>query len=83
MFRTLKDLENYEIGATDGSIGRVLDFYFDDHDWVVRYLVVDAGTWLTSREVLISPPIHSRPGLEPSTSAGVTYQGAGQKQSQH
>ena len=55
MLRTLKDLENYEIGATDGSIGRVLDFYFDDHDWVVRYLVVDAGTWLTSREVLISP----------------------------
>ncbi len=55
MLRTLKDLENYEIGATDGSIGEVKDFYFDDHDWVVRYLVVDAGTWLTSRKVLISP----------------------------
>ena len=55
MLRSLKDLENYEIGATDGSIGQVKDFYFDDHDWVVRYLVVDAGSWLTSRKVLISP----------------------------
>lgn len=55
MLRTLKDLEDYEISATDGTIGKVKDFYFDDHDWVVRYLVVDAGTWLTSRNVLISP----------------------------
>jgi sporulation protein YlmC with PRC-barrel domain len=55
MLRTLKDLEHYEIGATDGSIGHVKDFYFDDHDWVVRYLVVDTGTWLASRKVLVSP----------------------------
>ena len=55
MLRTLADLENYEIGAIDGRIGHVKDFYFDDHDWVVRYLVVDAGTWLNSRKVLISP----------------------------
>ena len=56
MLRKVKDLENYEIAATDCSIGHVKDFYFDDHDWVVRYLVVDAGTWLTSRKVLVAPP---------------------------
>jgi sporulation protein YlmC with PRC-barrel domain len=55
MLLTLKDLENEQIDATDGSIGQVKDFYFDDHDWVVRYLVVDAGSWMTSRKVLISP----------------------------
>ncbi len=55
MLRTLKDLESAEISATDGNIGDIKDFYFDDHEWVVRYLVVDAGTWLTSRKVLISP----------------------------
>jgi sporulation protein YlmC with PRC-barrel domain len=55
MLRSLKDLENYEIGATDGHIGHVKDFYFDDHDWVVRYLIVDTGPWLFGREVLISP----------------------------
>ena len=55
MLRSLNDLENYEMGATDGDIGRVVDFYFDDHNWVIRYLVVETGTWLSSRKVLISP----------------------------
>jgi hypothetical protein len=55
MLRELKDLENYKISATDGEIGHVKDFYFEDDAWVVRYFVVDAGTWLSSRKVLISP----------------------------
>jgi hypothetical protein len=33
----------------------VKDFFFDDEAWVVRYLVVEAGSWLSSRKVLISP----------------------------
>jgi hypothetical protein len=33
----------------------VTDFLFDDEAWVVRYLVVDTGSWLSSRMVLISP----------------------------
>ena len=55
MLRSIKDLEGYAVGATDGPIGHVKDFYFDDQSWVVRYLVVDAGDWLSSRKVLISP----------------------------
>jgi hypothetical protein len=51
----MKDLEDYVIGAADGTIGHVKDFYFDDEAWVIRYLVVDTGTWLSSRTVLISP----------------------------
>ena len=55
MLRSTKDLENYGMGATDGAIGHVKDFYFDDKTWVVRYLVVETGDWLASRKVLISP----------------------------
>lgn len=55
MLRTMKDLEEYSIGATDGPIGHIKDFLFDDNAWVVRYLVVEAGTWLSHRKVLISP----------------------------
>jgi hypothetical protein len=55
MLRSLKELEKCTIGATDGDIGQVKDFYFDDHDWVIRYLIVDTGSWLSSRKVLISP----------------------------
>jgi len=55
MLRSNTDLERYVIGASDGAIGRVKDFYFDDRQWVIRYLVVDTSTWLTGRKVLISP----------------------------
>lgn len=55
MLRSLKDLENYAISATDGKIGHVKDFLFDDDAWVIRYFVVEAGAWLSSRKVLISP----------------------------
>jgi hypothetical protein len=33
----------------------VKDVYFDADHWVVRYLVVDTGTWLPGRRVLLSP----------------------------
>ena len=55
MLRSMNDLQDYAIHATDGTIGHVKDFYFDDQAWVVRYLVVETGTWLASRKVLISP----------------------------
>ena len=61
MLRSMNDLEGYAIGATDGNIGHVRDFYFDDEAWAVRYLVVDTGTWLSSRKVLISPIAIGRP----------------------
>ncbi len=55
MVRSMHELENYTIGATDGEIGHIKDFFFDDQAWVVRYLVVETGSWLLSRKVLISP----------------------------
>src|SRR5271169_1880082 len=55
MLRSMSDLEGYAIRATDSNIGHVEDFYFDDRAWVIRYLVVDTGSWLSSRKVLISP----------------------------
>lgn len=55
MLRSIADLQDYAIGALDGAIGHVKDFYFDDKSWVIRYLVVDTGAWLSGRVVLISP----------------------------
>lgn len=31
------------------------DIYFDEDDWVVRYLVVNTQKWLPYRKVLVSP----------------------------
>jgi sporulation protein YlmC with PRC-barrel domain len=55
MLRSVKQLYGDRLGASDGGIGRVKDFYFDEQNWAVRYLVAETGTWLTSRQVLLSP----------------------------
>jgi uncharacterized protein YrrD len=55
MFRSVKQLCGEKLAASDGHIGRVKDFYFDDQNWVVRYLVADTGFWLSGRQVLLSP----------------------------
>jgi hypothetical protein len=55
MLRTIKQICEDKLGASDGEIGHVKDFYFDDQHWAVRYLVADTGSWLSGRQVLISP----------------------------
>ena len=55
MLRSVKQLYGNRLGASDGEIGHVKDFYFDDQNWVVRYLIADTGSWLPGRKVLISP----------------------------
>lgn len=55
MLRSIKQLYGSKLGASDGEIGQVKDFYFDDQSWAIRYLVADTGNWLPKRQVLISP----------------------------
>jgi hypothetical protein len=55
MLRNAKELHGFTIRATDGEIGTVDQFYFDDETWAIRYLTVDTGGWLGGRQVLISP----------------------------
>ena len=54
MLRSVKSLEGFSVGATDGTIGKVNDFYFDDEAWAIRYALVNTRAWL-GHEVLISP----------------------------
>ena len=55
MFKSARKLYGNKLGASDGELGHVKDLYFDDRDWTVRYLVVDTGSWLPGRQVLIPP----------------------------
>jgi sporulation protein YlmC with PRC-barrel domain len=54
MLHSAKELRGYELLATDGKIGKVHDFFLDETDWAIRYLVADTGTWLPGRRVLVS-----------------------------
>ena len=64
MLRSVKETFGYDILATDGAIGSVHDFLFDDSTWVLRYLVVDTGEWLPGRLVLLSPVALGQPQWE-------------------
>lgn len=55
MLHGIQSLIGFTLTATDGEIGKVKDFYFDDEIWKVRYLVVETGNWLFGRKVLLSP----------------------------
>ena len=54
MWQKLSALRGSTVHAVDGDVGRISDFYFDDERWVVRYAVVETGTWLSKRPVVIS-----------------------------
>ena len=54
----------FTIEASDGKVGNVSDFLFDDHTWKLRWLVVDTGTWLSGRKILIHPSSLHRPDME-------------------
>ena len=43
----------FNIVASDGSIGTVNDLLFDDASWTIRWLVVETGSWLSDRRVVL------------------------------
>ena len=55
MLKHTSEISGYAIGATDGPIGTITDFLFDDVTWLVRWLVVDTGSFFGGRKVLLPP----------------------------
>jgi hypothetical protein len=55
MLRSGNHLKGFRLGAEDGAVGSVKEFYFEDDSWTVRYIVADTGPWLLNRPVLVSP----------------------------
>ena len=65
MLRNINYLIGRVIQATDGELGKVDEFYFDDRTWRIRYMVVETGNWLSGRKVLVSPAAFKRPDAGP------------------
>ena len=55
MQHTIHNLLGFKMAATDGEIGEVKEFYFDDETWDIRYLIVETGNWFSNKKVLIAP----------------------------
>ena len=55
MLRHTSEINGYAIHDSDGLIGTVSDFLFDDKTWLVRWFVINAGNWFDDRKVLLPP----------------------------
>jgi uncharacterized protein YrrD len=53
MLHEVKELIGSSVMATDGEMGSVQTLLFDDRSWTICYLVVDVGTWLKRRAVVL------------------------------
>ena len=64
MLHTLSELMKYSVHTTDGEIGSVRDFLFDDITWEIRYLIVDVGRGLEHRNVVLAISTVEQPNRE-------------------
>ena len=55
MLRDSAFVIGHTVRATDGPIGSVSDLLFDDSSWTVQWAVIDTGSWLVGRRVLLPP----------------------------
>jgi len=53
--RSAHEVRGYHVKVTDGEIGHVEDFLFDDNTWEIRYLIVDTRNWWPGKKVLLRP----------------------------
>lgn len=61
MLTNASAVNGYAMAASDGRLGTISDFLFDDASWSVRWLVVDTGNWLSGRKVLLPPSVLGHP----------------------
>ena len=66
MLFAVSGLMGCPVEASDGEVGAVKDFLFDDQTWKIRWMAVEAGDWLPGRRrVFIHPsaiaPLHISP----------------------
>jgi len=64
MLRRGSAFNGFSLEATDGKVGTITDLLFDDSSWKLRWLVVDTGTWLSERKILIAPSALAKVDIE-------------------
>lgn len=53
MLRSTTELLRYDIEASDGKVGKVADFYFDERTWKVRFIVIDTDGMLGDNLIMV------------------------------
>lgn len=53
--RSSNEVTGYHIHAKDGEIGRVDDFILNTTTWKIESLIMETGSWLSKRKLMLSP----------------------------
>jgi hypothetical protein len=64
--RSAEEVTGYYMEASDGEIGHLNGFVFDDETWAIRYLEVATRNWWPGKKVLVSPAWIERVSWEDS-----------------
>jgi hypothetical protein len=57
MLHSIRSLSGYKVRSSNGDIGRLVELYFDDTTWTVRYLLVDIGDWAGGPSTVYVSPL--------------------------
>jgi sporulation protein YlmC with PRC-barrel domain len=52
--RRAAEIYEYAVYAEEEKAGSVQDLLLDDEQWMIRYVVVETGSWLAGRKVLVA-----------------------------
>lgn len=63
MQRRVSAFKGYTIEAPDGSVGSISDILFEDDTWKLRWFVINTGSWLTGRKILLHPSALGQPDV--------------------
>lgn len=63
MLKSINEIQGFKVSAFDGKIGRVHEFLFDDETLNVIYVVVNTGSILNPKLVLIKPDVLGNPEM--------------------
>lgn len=53
----VNELRQMDLSAADGRVGAIEEVFVDDHDWQVRYLLIDDAEWASRSGKLLVPTL--------------------------
>lgn len=62
MLLSAKAFHGYNVDASDGPVGTVIDSGLDDEEWLIRGVVIDTRAWIRGRDVLV--PVRAVRGFD-------------------
>lgn len=63
MLKSVNEIQGFRVSAFDGKIGRVHEFLFDDETMNIKYVVINTGSIVNPKLVLIEPDVLGNPEM--------------------